>query len=51
MSLHYNANTFWIIHRMWKAFMVVSQAVNDNSGSVRELQHSIKTYEILKFKI
>jgi len=52
MALHYNANTFWIIHRMWKAFMVVSQAVNENFGSARELQDSIKlkTYEILKFR-
>ena len=46
MVLHYNAITFLIIHRMWKAFIVVYQAVNDTSGSARELQDSIKTYEI-----
>ena len=41
-GLHYNANTFWIIQRMWKVFIVVSQAVNDTSGSAHVIQHSLK---------
>ena len=49
-GLHYNANTLWIIQRMWKVFIVVSQAVNDTSGSAHVIQHSLKLQVIVKFR-
>ena len=50
LILYCNVNTFRIIHKTWKAFIVVSQAVNDTSGSAHELQGSLKTHEIVKFR-
>ena len=51
-GLHYNANTFWIIQRMWKVFIVVSQAVKDISGSVHVIQHPLcdakYVYDVMK---
>ena len=49
-GLHYNANTFWIIQRMWKVFIVVSRAVNDTSGSAHGIHHSLKLQVIVKFR-
>ena len=49
-GLHYNANTFWIIQRMWKVFIVVSRAVNDTSGSAHVIHHSLKLQVIVKFR-
>ena len=49
-GLHYNANTFWIIQRMWKVFLVVSQAVNDTSGAAHVIQYSLKLEVIVKFR-
>ena len=51
-GLHYNANTLWIIQRMWKVFIVVSQAVNDTSGSAHVIQHPLcdakYVYDVMK---
>ena len=49
-GLHYNANTFWVIQRMWKVLIVVSQAVNDTLGSAHVIQHSLKLQVIVKFR-
>ena len=50
LILYCNVNTFRIIHKTGKAFIVVSQAVNDTPGSAHELQGSLKTHEIVKFR-
>ena len=42
--LYCNVNTFRSINKTWKAFIVLSQAVNDTSGSAHELQGSLKTH-------
>ena len=49
-DLHCDANTFWIIQRMWKVFIVVSRAVNDTSGSAHVIHHSLKLLVIVKFR-
>ena len=49
-GLHYNANTFWIIQRMWKGIIVVSREVNDTSGSAHVIHHSFKLQVIVKFR-
>ena len=48
--LYCNVNTFRSINKTWKAFIVLSQAVNDTSGSAHELQGSLKTHEIVEFR-
>ena len=42
LSLHYNANLFQIIQRMWKTFIVVSQAVNGATGSTHVIQDHLE---------
>ena len=37
-SLHYNANMFQIIQRMWETFIVVSQTVNGATRSIHLIQ-------------
>ena len=50
LILYWNVNTFRIIYKTWKAFVVLSQAVNDTSGSAHELQGSLKIHELVTFR-
>ena len=50
LVLHYNENTFSIIQRMWEAFIVVSQGVNDTSELVYIHQDFLEAHGTDKFR-